>query len=300
MTWVNMDDNFHNHPKAIAAGPEGRDLYQASLGYCSRLLTDGHIPAAIVKHPAPGLKRPTAIAARLVKVGLWETTSNGFQIHDYLDWNRSASEIKSKRESNRRRQAEWRQTHENAANPSERNALRNALVIEPTPLPASPASSSKASKPTSTATTPRLGAEPPNPRDDDFLDGPGEAATEAAPAASLEATPETTPEATADTIEAQFTVDERKARWAVFSPLWGQIPKRISRGEWSKTEAWRVWLRLGFTEADAAAMKRVLARTEPGEFYDAEGEPVVTPAEWLAAWPEAQRAGLDNPLALFT
>lgn len=92
MTWVKLDDHFPDHPKVLAAGPLAAWLYVCGLAYASRYLTDGFVPAAQVPRLAD-LKQASALAERLVDAGLWEQTDGGYQIHDYLEYQRSAREV---------------------------------------------------------------------------------------------------------------------------------------------------------------------------------------------------------------
>jgi len=87
MTWVKLDDAFFLHPKAIAAGRDGRDVYLAALCYANQQLTDGVIPA----HALPligtlaGVVDYDAAATRLVECRLWTNHVQGWEIHGYLE-----------------------------------------------------------------------------------------------------------------------------------------------------------------------------------------------------------------------
>lgn len=85
MAWVKLDDQFADHPKVIEAGPLAAWLYVCGLTYCSRLLTDGFIPAGQIRRLAD-VKNPDALAKRLVAVGLWEACDGGYRIHDYFEY----------------------------------------------------------------------------------------------------------------------------------------------------------------------------------------------------------------------
>ena len=102
MSWVRMDDRFPEHPKAIKVGALGRDLYVSGLCYSGRNLTDGFIPADAVRRLSE-LRNVNEIASRLVEVVLWEVVDGGFQVHDYLDYNPSAQEVRSKRKADTKR-----------------------------------------------------------------------------------------------------------------------------------------------------------------------------------------------------
>jgi hypothetical protein len=47
----------------------------------------------------------------LVTAGIWLPVRGGFQIHDYLEWNKPRSWWVAKRERDAKRKAEWREKH---------------------------------------------------------------------------------------------------------------------------------------------------------------------------------------------
>jgi len=86
MAWVKLDDQARQHRKILAAGPVGAWLWVCGLMYCnSQKARDGFIPEAVVPvlYPIRGVKRE---ALRLVSVGLWTRTVEGFVVHDYHDY----------------------------------------------------------------------------------------------------------------------------------------------------------------------------------------------------------------------
>lgn len=92
MTWVRLDDQFADHPKVVGLSANAFRLHVTAICYAARQETDGVIPrgAAFV------------LAARrylieLTGAGLWEDHPSGFLIHDYLEYNPSADEVRSKR-----------------------------------------------------------------------------------------------------------------------------------------------------------------------------------------------------------
>lgn len=107
MAWVRLDDGFPDHPKAVQAGPMACWLFVCGIAYANRYLTDGFIPERQLSRLIEA-KKPAALAAILVDVGLWEVTDGGFLIHDYLDYQTSAEKVKKERSSNAERQARWR------------------------------------------------------------------------------------------------------------------------------------------------------------------------------------------------
>ena len=102
MVWIRIDDQIAHHPKFTAAGPVAAWLWVCGNGYCNKYLTDGLIPEAGLKAVAdvPNVKK---WADRLVAVGLWERTEQGYRVHDFHDHNPTAAEVKEKRRKDRDR-----------------------------------------------------------------------------------------------------------------------------------------------------------------------------------------------------
>ena len=96
MSWFKLDDNSYDHPKIEQAGNEAYGVWCRAGGYCSKHHTDGFIPEA--KALALGRK---SLWIRLEKAigfgssGMVEKVENGWQIHDFLEYNPSAEEIKA-------------------------------------------------------------------------------------------------------------------------------------------------------------------------------------------------------------
>jgi hypothetical protein len=70
-------------------------LFVLALSWCGRELTDGFIPCAQIARLA-GRNVPRLVGA-LVAVGLWDVVDGGYQIHDFLDYNRSRTEVLAER-----------------------------------------------------------------------------------------------------------------------------------------------------------------------------------------------------------
>jgi len=77
--------------KFVKAGPAPSWLWACSLMYCQEGETDGFIPEESL--PYLGVKNAAQLADHLVKAGLWEKADGGWRVHDYLVYNKSASEI---------------------------------------------------------------------------------------------------------------------------------------------------------------------------------------------------------------
>jgi hypothetical protein len=104
-TWAKLDTGLAQHPKVVRAAalePRAPMLYVCGILWAQRHLTDGHVPAAMLYGllPAPllmgGPLEPAADA--LEAAGLWERNGDGWQVHDYLEWQRSRDEVEAMRE----------------------------------------------------------------------------------------------------------------------------------------------------------------------------------------------------------
>ena len=94
--WSKFDDQFYMNPKIAMLSRDEQDLYIAAIIYCNGQLTDGFIPAGVLPMLAAWSKieaNAQAIASHLLDAGLWEMSTNGYQIHDFLDWNLSKADV---------------------------------------------------------------------------------------------------------------------------------------------------------------------------------------------------------------
>lgn len=101
MPWVRIDDDFHGHPKVLAAGLAGAGLYTRALSYCGKYLTDGYVPDTWVAAAIAGERRDTP--RRVEAAGLWQRAPDGrgWLIPDFLEFNPSAKDVKLDRDLGR-------------------------------------------------------------------------------------------------------------------------------------------------------------------------------------------------------
>jgi len=106
MSWFNVDDRVHAHPKTRQSPFAALGLWTAAGAYAANFNTDGRIPAWF---PASQRRHPDedvdALIAALVALGLWEPCEQGWQMHDYQDWNRTHAQILETQEKERARKA---------------------------------------------------------------------------------------------------------------------------------------------------------------------------------------------------
>lgn len=107
MTWFKICDGLHDHPKARRAGTAAMGLWALCGSFCASNLTDGFVPRDVA------LRYGTARqAAKLVEVGLWVPTErdgeDGWQFHDWLEYQPSREDVQRKRKAAAQRQAKRR------------------------------------------------------------------------------------------------------------------------------------------------------------------------------------------------
>jgi hypothetical protein len=102
VAWLRIDDRIRTHPKIVRAGLSGW-VHLCGICYCREHLTDGLIPFEALPMLTPGVPDTTPHEERLVKVGLWVREVDGYQIHDFLEWNPSRAEVEAIRQTDRSR-----------------------------------------------------------------------------------------------------------------------------------------------------------------------------------------------------
>lgn len=90
MPWFRIDDDAHHHPKVLKARNEGFGAFARMGSWSMKYLTDGHIPEDVALEIAGG----KAKLLKIVGAGFLEAADGGYQIHDHLDHNPSADEIR--------------------------------------------------------------------------------------------------------------------------------------------------------------------------------------------------------------
>lgn len=119
MTWVRLDDGFLDHPKFLKAGPLAGYLAICAIAWSGRNLTDGHIPEEQLPRliNLEGLRvKPKDLADKLVKIGLWDRTEEGWLVHDFHEYQSSRAEVEERREQTRERVKAWRKDKSGNAN----------------------------------------------------------------------------------------------------------------------------------------------------------------------------------------
>ena len=95
--WFKVDELIDLNPKFIDLTGDAAWLYIRGLAQCSRQNTDGFIDRRALRVIGNHIgwddaRQPDELAKELTDVGLWVEVGNGWVIHDFHDWNRSAEE----------------------------------------------------------------------------------------------------------------------------------------------------------------------------------------------------------------
>lgn len=108
MPWGKLDDGLYDHPKVHALGRlrlAGVGLLVHAVSYSNRYLTDGFVPLSMIREWEP----PRQLVVRMVQVGLFDSvTSEGVQVHDYLEFSDSRESVLARRKAAADRQQRHR------------------------------------------------------------------------------------------------------------------------------------------------------------------------------------------------
>ena len=104
MTFFNIDDQAHSHPKFRKAGLAAVGLWTMAGSWSQAHKQEGFVPDwFVISWP-----RGTKLATELVHAGLWDRGQRdalaGYQFHDWLDIHATADEIELQRQKSRERQ----------------------------------------------------------------------------------------------------------------------------------------------------------------------------------------------------
>ena len=121
MTWFKIDDGFWSHPKTATLSSDAVALWVRAGSYSCQHLTDGEIPAPMLR-----MLGTADAAEELVAAGLWYEEGNGWSFHDWGDYQETRETVRKRRDEARERQAKAREraaerrrkSHEQSQEPS--------------------------------------------------------------------------------------------------------------------------------------------------------------------------------------
>lgn len=114
MAWFKIDDGFHTHPKALAAGNAACGLWTRLGSYTSSQLLDGFVPAAIARSYGTRAELTKLCTATLLEHRPHDAYGDGYWLHDYLDYNPSAEHVRAERAKATERQRAARERRDQA------------------------------------------------------------------------------------------------------------------------------------------------------------------------------------------
>lgn len=96
-TWIRLNDNFPDHPKAIGLSDKAFRVYITSMCYSGQYLTDGLVPMVAAGKFANG---DIGIIKELILSGLWidDVENDGVIIHKFLEFNASNEAVEIRKE----------------------------------------------------------------------------------------------------------------------------------------------------------------------------------------------------------
>jgi hypothetical protein len=95
-TYIKLHDGMPGHPKVRGLSDKAFRTFVSALCYCSEYLTDGAVVSAVARD----LGNPR-VWAELTAAGLVESAPGGYLMHDYLQHQRSADEVRALKEKRR-------------------------------------------------------------------------------------------------------------------------------------------------------------------------------------------------------
>lgn len=96
MGWARLDDGFNEHPKIRAVSLAARWTFISSLCYAGRRRNPTITPPTL-----PLLDATTRVARELEAAGLWDTTPDGWVIHDWDQYQGPRTDAERQRDRRR-------------------------------------------------------------------------------------------------------------------------------------------------------------------------------------------------------
>ena len=119
MPYLNLDDNYHDHPKVAALSDAAYRLHGSAMFYAARFRLDGYLTAWQLRDRTRWSRRTEA---ELVDVGLLHRPGDPcpspdcpaddgtrYRLHDFMQWNKSAAWWDDRRQKAAKRKAKWAQ-----------------------------------------------------------------------------------------------------------------------------------------------------------------------------------------------
>lgn len=136
MSWIRLDDGYMRHPKFLRLRKFGADAFELWHGlrsWCAAHNTDGAIDGDLVDVPeGPPQPRRQECLDYMVEINLLEQTETGYEMHDFLDWAPSKTEVEKERSDARERARRYRQNRGKKSRGTNGRPSRRDAQPEPT------------------------------------------------------------------------------------------------------------------------------------------------------------------------
>lgn len=128
MSYLNLDDNYPDHPKVEALSDPAYRLHGATMFYCARFRLDGYLTQGQLRARARWSTRTERelIDGRLLHEPGEPCPSRHcppddgcrYRLHDFLQWNKSRDWWDEEREKAAKRKADWKaRQHQDGTGP---------------------------------------------------------------------------------------------------------------------------------------------------------------------------------------
>ena len=95
MAWVRLDDEFPDHKKVAGLSNDAFCLHVTAMCWVAKWQTDGKLPGKLLGKLGWRCQDPASAAAELVTANVWEITPEGWEIHDFTQYNPTKEQIEA-------------------------------------------------------------------------------------------------------------------------------------------------------------------------------------------------------------
>lgn len=146
MSWVRLDDGAPGHRKIVGLSDAAFRLWIVGLTHCNQQANDGRFSAHAARIMFGYLASPElgrGAIAELCTAGLWAETADGYEVHDYLEYQPSQAERASANKAAAERMRKMRAAKHGVREPLQRNTVRTSEEVPakfslPDPVPSRP------------------------------------------------------------------------------------------------------------------------------------------------------------------
>ena len=146
MSWVRLDDGAPGHRKIVGLSDAAFRLWIVGLTHCNQQANDGRFSAHAARIMSGYLANPElgrGAIAELCAAGLWAETADGYEVHDYLEYQPSQEERCAANKAAAERMRKMRAAKHGVREPLQRNTARTSDEVPakfslPDPVPSRP------------------------------------------------------------------------------------------------------------------------------------------------------------------